>query len=719
MKRREFLSMTVGAAAVAQTSTRRPTRPTTAAMPHPGIWKFSFGTPETITPVRTRHYAPATDRIAVLPRVDACPVAVTARTTRRGVVVTIPLEPNEMVYGLGLQMQSFMQRGLKKKLRVNADPVIDSGDSHAPVPFYVTTRGYGVLVDTARYATVYCGNKPKKTRRDAQPNTDKPARDLTEDALPAAYRRFRFNQRSEVLVEIPESAGVDVYVFGGPTLRNAVQRYNLFAGGGALPPRWGLGVWYRVERDFTQEDALALAADFRSRNIPCDVLGLEPGWQTHAYSCSFQWSERFPDAAAFIAKLRADHFRVNLWEHAFTHPSSPIYDALFPHAGDYEVWDGIVPDFLTPDARRVFADYHERAHVAIGVSGYKLDECDNSDFTRNWSFPELAQFPSGADGEQMHSLFGLRYQDTIQGIFDKRAQRTFGLVRSSQALAAPYPYVLYSDLYDHATFIRSVAHASFSGLLWTPEVRDARSEEDLIRRMQSVIFSPMALINAWYIRNPPWKQINREANNKGDLGPGWERLEAACRAILELRMRLIPTLHAAFVRYHREGVPPCRALVIDYPDDVNTWPIDDQFLVGANLIVAPVVAGQETRDVYLPPGGWRDFWSGTRYDGDRAITVDVPLERIPMFVMDGSLLPLAEVTLHTDDPASRRLTVLVCGDRPAPAILYEDDDAVPAGLTEVTLAWDAEARRGTLTRDGEPAGSRYEVIAWQPLEARG
>jgi len=419
------------------------------------------------------------------------------------------------------------------------------------------------------------------------------------------------------------------------------------------------------------------------------------------------------------AALARSHFRVNLWEHAFTHRSSPIHGPLVPHAGDYRVWDGLVPDFLEPEARTIYADFHEREHVARGVAGYKLDECDNSDFTRNWSFPELAQFPSGADGEQMHSLFGLRYQDTIQGIFDKRAQRTFGLVRSSQALAAPYPYVLYSDLYDHATFIRSVAHASFSGLLWTPEVRDARSEEDLIRRMQSVIFSPMALINAWYIRNPPWKQINREANNKGDLGPGWERLEAACRAILELRMRLIPTLHAAFVRYHREGVPPCRALVIDYPDDVNTWPIDDQFLVGANLIVAPVVAGQETRDVYLPPGGWRDFWSGTRYDGGRAITVDVPLERIPMFVMDGSLLPLAEVTLHTDDPASRRLTVLVCGDRPAPAILYEDDDAVPAGLTEVTLAWDAEARRGTLTRDGEPAGPRYEVIAWQALEARG
>jgi alpha-D-xyloside xylohydrolase len=144
------------------------------------------------------------------------------------------------------------------------------------------------------------------------------------------------------------------------------------------------------------------------------------------------------------------------------------------------VWDGIVPDFLTPEARRIFANYHEREHVALGVSGYKLDECDNSDFTRNWSFPEISRFPSGADGEQMHSLFGLRYQDTIQGIFEKRNQRTYGLVRSSHALAAPYPYVLYSDLYDHATSIRSVAHAGFSGLLWTPEVRARRCGRSMI-----------------------------------------------------------------------------------------------------------------------------------------------------------------------------------------------------------------------------------------------
>src|SRR5207302_1295717 len=133
-----------------------------------------------------------------LPKVDSCPIAPTAAVTKRGVVLKLPLAANEMVYGLGLQLQSVSQRNTKKKLRVNADPKMDTGDSHAPVPFYVTTAGYGVLVDTARYATFYCGGS----------------------------RRNGVQSPSKVTIEVPEAQGVDVYIFAGPTMREAVQRYN-------------------------------------------------------------------------------------------------------------------------------------------------------------------------------------------------------------------------------------------------------------------------------------------------------------------------------------------------------------------------------------------------------------------------------------------------------------------------------------------------------------
>ncbi len=131
----------------------------------PGIWRLRFGTPEALTPVKTRRYQPAREALANLTPVNSPPLPLIrfrGSGTNRGFKVSLPLEPDEMVYGLGLQFHSFLQRGLKKKLRVNADPSVDLGDSHAPVPFYVSARGYGVLIDTARYVNIYCGNKVKK-----------------------------------------------------------------------------------------------------------------------------------------------------------------------------------------------------------------------------------------------------------------------------------------------------------------------------------------------------------------------------------------------------------------------------------------------------------------------------------------------------------------------------------------------------------------------------
>ena len=487
MNRRSFLGSAAGSGLLFQTGVRA-AAPTPQQV-HPGVWKFRVGVPEKITPVATRRYPAAVSSFSALPRVAECPVRVTGGVSPRGCLVSIPLAANEAVFGFGLQLQSFVQRGTKKKLRVNADPKMDTGDSPCSGP---VLRNYARIWRAGGFGPLYhrlCRRKEEDRRR-RKIRGSRQRRCHLRGCFPAAYRRLAIGEASEVMVEIPEAQGVEVYVFAGPAMREAVARYNLFSGGGALPPRWGLGVWYRVKSDYSQEEVLQLAAEFRTRRVPCDVIGLEPGWQTHAYSCSFAWSAKYPDPAALVSKLSEQHFRLNLWEHAFTDPSSPIYAALRGHSGDYEVWGGLVPDFLDPAARRIFSDYHEKTHVALGVSGYKLDECDNSDFTGNWSFPETSRFPSGADGEQMHCLFGQRYQDTLQEIFDRRHTRTYGLVRSSGALAAPYPYVLYSDLYDHREFVRGVVNMGFSGLLWTPELRNAKDTEDLVRAWNLPRFRP-------------------------------------------------------------------------------------------------------------------------------------------------------------------------------------------------------------------------------------
>ena len=121
---------------------------------YPGVWKAMIGAPERFTPVSSRLIPAKTEAFAKLPKVDTAPLpAIGGKQTKRGCVVQLPLRPNEQIFGLGLQFLSFAQRGKKKVVRVNADPRFDTGDSHAPVPFYVTTEGIGILIDTARYAT--------------------------------------------------------------------------------------------------------------------------------------------------------------------------------------------------------------------------------------------------------------------------------------------------------------------------------------------------------------------------------------------------------------------------------------------------------------------------------------------------------------------------------------------------------------------------------------
>lgn len=440
---------------------------------YPGVWRTTVGTPESYTPVSSRLVPPQEDAFARLPHVESAPdLRVQAKSTSRGCTVRLPLRPGEEIFGFGLQLLSFAQRGKKKVARVNADPKIDTGDSHAPVPFYVTTEGFGILVDTARYAEFYFGDaRPRPTRAASeaagQGNPD-----------PNYTHTVKESDSGSIVVDVPHAAGVDLYLFAGPGMLDAVRRYNVFSGGGFIPPEWGLGLWYRHQARADQQSVLALANEFRERKIPCDVFGLEPGWQSHAYSCTFSWDkERFPDPQGFVRSASELRYKINLWEHAFTHPSSPLFSALEPYSGDYGVWGGLVPDLAGQQARDIFGEFHGRTLIDMGISGFKLDECDNSDFTGGWSFPECSSFPSGIDGEQMHSVFGLRYQMAIWEAFRKRGQSTYGQVRSSGALATPYPFVLYSDLYDHRQYIRALVNSGFSGLLWCPEVRQAASEE--------------------------------------------------------------------------------------------------------------------------------------------------------------------------------------------------------------------------------------------------
>lgn len=662
---------------------------------HPGVWRATIGTPEKFTPVTNRVVPAQIEAFAKLPFVDDAPLPpIVGRLTDRGCTVQLPLRANEQVYGFGLQLLSFAQRGKKKVARVNADPKVDTGDSHAPVPFYVTTEGIGVLIDTARYAAFYFGDaRPKPTH----------AEDTAAGASPDPNysHTVREGDAGRIVVDVPHAAGVNIYLFAGPDMLNAVKRYNIFSGGGFVPPEWGLGFWYRNEARATQHDAIAIANEFRDRKIPCDVLGLEPGWQSHAYPCTFEWDkERFPDPADFVQSATSLQYKLNLWEHAFVHPASPLFPTIDPCSGDFGVWGGLVPDFAGEPAREAFGEFHGKTLIDIGISGFKLDECDNSDYTGGWSFPECSSFPSGVDGEQMHSVFGLNYQMAIWNAFRKRGKETYGQVRSSGALAAPYPFALYSDLYDHRDYIRALVNSGFSGLLWCPEVRQAASEEDLIRRLQSAVFSPLAQVDCWYMKSPPWKQIDRAKNDAGQLLENWEDLEARCREIIGWRMQLVPYLTAAFQRYAEDGTPPFQAVVLDLPHDQRLYNVDDQYMVGDRMMVAPLFAGEASRTVVIPEGEWHDFWTGETLQGGTQLTVPSAAMHIPVYVKSGSIFPWADVGLHAGAGETRRLAARIYGNGSMPFTLK-------IGEKTLRLSWRNE--RGSV--EGESSG--YEVYSWK------
>ena len=562
--------------------------------------KISFGTPEKIVPslfCKNINYAESNIKYDF--------GKIKFRVTNRGCLVEFPLENDEEVYGFGLQLKGFNHKGHRLCLKTNSDPVANTGDSHAPVPFFVTTKGYGMYFDTARYVEAYCGY----TRKTMRKSNGRTKIGLNTDEIYAVREQ---NETGAMLVEIPSAKGIDIYFFEGENILDVVSQYNMFSGGGCDVPEWGLGVLYRAYAEYNQEKIIELADFFRENDYEVGIIGLEPGWQSNSYSCSYVWDkERFPNPDKLIKQLKAKDYHINLWEHAFTGASAPFYNEIMPYSGEFEVWKGVVPDFATKQARNIFASYHKKYLVECGIDGFKLDECDSSDYVSHWSFPNCAEFPSGMDGEQYHQMFGVLYMQTILEALGNN--KTLSEVRSAGALSASYPFVLYSDLYDHRDFIRGVVNSGFSGILWTPELRDAKSKDEFLRRLQTTVFSVQCVVNAWYCPEVPWKEFDCDEEVK---------------ELFKLRKSLIPRLKKAFEDYKKTGKPPVRALVADYTNDRETYLLDDEYIFCDDLIVAPIMVGENERRVYLPDGKWVNYFTGESVEPG---WFDVKTDKIPVY----------------------------------------------------------------------------------------
>ncbi len=632
-----------------------------------GVWKAVIGEPQRVDLLGAGGSSP---RLEALKKLGDRPFPLPAdqcyaERQEGNIYLRLPLQKQEQLFGLGLNFKTVQQRGRILTLHSDHYGGSDNGRTHAPVPFYVSDKGYGVLVNSARYITVYAGTGVRKDSPDPPKVYDRNT-DPQWEAQP-------YSDAVEILVP---GNGTELYVFAGNNPMEAVQRFNLYGGGGVLPPKWGLGFTQRVPTLSTDDDVRKEVDAFAKHAFPLDFIGLEPGWQSKSYPCTFEWdARRFPDPAAFTREMLGKGIRLNLWLNPYLSPSSSLYGKMKPLSGSHTVWNGLVPDVNLPEAGSIYKELFRKQHVDIGISGYKIDEIDGFD---NWLWPDIASFPSGVSGEQMRQVFGLELQRLTNQLFRESNRRTYGLARASNAGGVSLPYVIYDDYYDHRDFITALCNSSFIGVLWTPEVRASQTAEEWLRRMQSVCFSPMAMLNAWADGTKPWSypEVERQVNE-----------------VASLRMQLFPYLYTTFAQYYFEGKPPVRAmnLVEGFSYDpaagsaaLNSTgnpyaialkeDIKDQFMLGDNLLVAPMFAGDKKRKLVLPRGKWYDFYTG-RFAGDGEVIETEPgLDRIPLYVKEGGIIPMIPAVTHAPRKGEILPLEIRCyGETPAAYSLYDDD----------------------------------------------
>ncbi|MBK8856744.1 MAG: DUF5110 domain-containing protein [Opitutaceae bacterium] len=527
---------------------------------------------------------------------------------------------------------------------------------------------------------------------------------------------------------LANAEGMDVYLFAGPSPLDALRRYNLYAGGGALPPKWGLGFLNRVRSQSTAAEVLSDIAEFREQGIPLDMIGLEPGWMNHAYPCSFEWAPtRFPDPEGFLAAVARAGVRVNLWFNPYIGPPhTPLYQKLLPFAGTHLVWNGIVPDFTIPEAREIFIAHLQRTVLDVNpaaVGGFKLDEVDGY---YRYLWPDMAMFPSGHDAEQLRQTYGLLLQKAVFEAFHRANRRTMGQVRGTNAGASPLPFVIYNDNYEFDGYITALGNSGFVGVLWSPEVRGSDSGEDMLRRMQAVCFSPLALYNGWASTQKLWTHVE---------------VKEYMRDAIVLRGRLLPYFYHTFAQYHFEGTPPIRPMQLaagttirasateagrldatanPYAVPPAVREVKDQYMFGDSLLIAPIAPGVKARTVLLPAGKWYDFYTGKYAGANETIKVAPSLATMPVFVKDGSLIPMLAPRLHAPSPGETvNLEVRHYGEAPGSLSLYDDDGEsfdFERGFfswTGLAAAKDATGQwQGTVTPDPSGIKWSYAAVQW-------
>jgi len=461
---------------------------------------------------------------------------------------------------------------------------------------------------------------------------------------------------------------LDIFLVAARDPAIVMSEYALLTGHAEMPPRWSFGYQQSHRTLAGRDEILAEARTFREKKLPCDALiylgtGFCPsGWNTQ--NGSFAWNARaFPDPPAMIDQLHKDNFRVVL--HA----------VILSNRLQGTVQDRCEAVRFDEQEAGCYWDAH-RKNFAMGVDGWWPDEGDPLDITSR-----LLRNKMYWEGPQI----------------DRPNERPYALHRNGYAGMQRYAAFLWSgDVYSTWETLKVQVpigvNTSLTGIpYWGTDIGGFVPTKEFTAELYMRWFQFGAFCTLFRCHGRTWKLRLPWGWNTGDPGPVEisnyrgaaipdanqlhnEQVEPICRKYLELRYRLLPYLYSAVRECATSGMPVMRALWLHYPEDPIAVAHGDEYLLGRNLLVAPVVEqGATSRNVYLPRGTWYDFWTGEKVEGGREISRKVDLETMPLYVRAGSVLPLGPVKQHAEERVDQPLSISIYPGDNTSFLLYDDD----------------------------------------------
>ncbi|MDX3385749.1 alpha-xylosidase [Streptomyces niveiscabiei] len=517
------------------------------------------------------------------------------------------------VYGLGERFGPVVKNGQVVDIW-NADGGTATEQAYKNTPFYLTDAGYGVFVDHPGKVSFEVGSE--------------------------AVSRVQFSVEAQELT---------YYVIYGPTPKDILRKYTALTGRPALPPAWSFGLWLSTSftTSYDEETVTSFIEGMRARELPLSVFHFDCFWMRELNWCDFEWDPRvFPDPEGMLARLKAKGLRVCVWINPYIAQRSPLFaegkelgHLLKRPDGSVWQWDLWQPgmalvDFTDPAARDWYASKLEKL-LAQGVDCFKTDFGERVPTDVAWS--------DGSDPERMHNYYTYLYNRTVFDVLRKHRGEGEAVVFARSATTGSQKYPVHwggdceSTYEAMAESLRGGLSLGLSGFgYWSHDIGgfEGTPTPALFKRWLAFgLLSSHSRLHGSSSYRVPWLFDDESVD--------------VLRLFTRLKLRLMPYLYEAARTAHEEGVPVMRAMVLEFPDDPGCAHLERQYMLGGDLLVAPVFNDQGDVRYYVPEGDWTDFFTGRVVTGPRWVRETHGFLSIPLLVRPGAVIP---VGAHADRP---------------------------------------------------------------------